>query len=343
MTLQQQETTVTPDQNDDPANSALDGGADVRLAPIRGRDARRNLPKEYFVRNPRRMLAKLGFALAIIAAGYAAIVQGPSWFVVLPILVVLGLMYGHLVELQHELLHEHSFNSRRLNRWAGVLCGVFMFSSYSHYKYKHLRHHAFLGTPKNDEFFNYRFQRLNSWPGFLYAAFHLGRYKDVARDVVRSVLGRPIPDVTSSVESRKIRREYVLFLGLLLATVAVSAVTGNVWILLAWLIPTLVVAEATHFMIELPEHFGLNTQTDSNVLTNTRTIRASRFAQWFTNFNNLHTAHHYHQGVPMANIQQLDAVASDNYTVVEHSYPRFYLKIIWNEITQDLDESCMTR
>ncbi|GAV45786.1 hypothetical protein Saa2_08778 [Streptomyces acidiscabies] len=35
---------------------------------------------------------------------------------------------------------------------------MFLLSSFWHYKHDHLRHHAFLGTPDNREFFNYRFR-----------------------------------------------------------------------------------------------------------------------------------------------------------------------------------------
>ena len=74
---------------------------------------------------------------------------------------------------------------------------------------------------------------------------------------------------------------------------------------MAALLPLLLIAEPMHFLIELPEHFGLNTQTDPDVLVNTRTVAAGPFLQWFTNGNNLHTAHHYHQGVPMTNMREL--------------------------------------
>ena len=47
-----------------------------------------------------------------------------------------------------------------------------MFSSYSHYKYDHLRHHAFLGTPQNREFFNYQFHNLDSPLGFVIGAYN---------------------------------------------------------------------------------------------------------------------------------------------------------------------------
>jgi fatty acid desaturase len=80
------------------------------------------------------------------------------------------------------------------------------------------------------------------------------------------------------------------------------------------------------------------------VLTNTRSINASRFAQWYTNYNNLHTAHHYHQGVPMARVPELHRLTKDEFQVVESSYPSFYLKVIRGELRyQDPSTNCMTR
>lgn len=336
--------TRTPDGVLETGES-LDGAKDVLLAPVRGPDTRQKLDDELFARNPRRFAGKFAFALAVIAGCWAVIAAGLHPAVTGLAVIVTGLMYGHLVELQHETLHEHAFNSRRWNRIVGFVCGLFMFSSFSHYKYEHLRHHAFLGTPRNQEFFNYRFRGLDSVPGFLRAAFGLSRYLDVLRNTGRSLLGRRIPGVArQSVSTRKIRTEYRIFFGFAVAAVVFTALTGSMFLVLAWLLPILLVAEATHFMIELPEHFGLNTQTDDNILTNTRTIDASRFAQWFTNYNNFHTAHHYHQGVPMAGVQQLNDLVRDQFEVLEPSYVSFYRKVVRGDLRYaDDSETCMTR
>ncbi len=326
-------------------DGTLDGARDVALAPVRGPDLRRNLPQDLFPKRPLRFAAKFGLAMAIIAACYAAILASVGWAATVVAVVVLGLMYAHLVELQHECLHEHAFNSRRLNRVYGFFCGLFMLSSYSHYKYDHLRHHASLGKPDNREFFNYRFRRLNSTPGFFRAAYHLGRYADVIRDMARAATNRPLPSVPRVRDRKRIFTEYRFFLLAIVGAVAFTAVTGNAFFLLAWLVPVLLISEPTHFLIELPEHFGLNTQTTPDVLENTRTIYASGFAHWFTNGNNLHTAHHYHQGVPMANVRRLDDLVRDRYRAVEQSYWAFYRKVMTGEIRYaDPElETCMTR
>jgi fatty acid desaturase len=323
---------------------SLDGGRDVLLAPVRGVDRRQDLPRELFERSPARFTLKFTVALVLIAAGCLAVAVSPSWPITALAMLVLGLMYAHLVELQHECLHEHAYRSRMLNRVCGFVCGLFMLSSYSHYKYQHLRHHALLGKPQNKEFFNYRFRNLDSLSGFARATFDLSRYKDVLRDIARSCLNGHIPGVTKERELKRIRAEYRLFFILLLAAAAFTAWSRNPFLIVAWLVPVLVVAEAAHFLIELPEHFGLNTQTDSNVLSNTRTIEASRFAQWFTNYNNLHTAHHYHQGVPMANVENLNQMVRDQFVAVEPSYWSFYRKVVRGEIGyHDTAETCMTR
>jgi fatty acid desaturase len=325
----------------------LDAAENTILAPVRGADPRRSLAKEYFVKKPSRFTAKFLTGVVVIAVSWSVIAFQPVWPAVVLAAVVSGLMYAYLVELQHECLHEHAYRSRALNRLCGVLAGVFMFSSFWHYKHDHLRHHAFLGTPRNREFFNYRFRDLHRWYGlgFLLAALHPGRYATTGRDMVRSLAGRSIHDVPRPLDLRKIRAEYRLLAVLFAGAVAYTVITGDLFFVFAWWLPTLLVAEPTHFLIELPEHFGLDTQSDPNVLTNTRTIKgASGFARWFTNFNNLHTAHHYHQGVPMAQIENLYTLIADRVVPVETTYWSFYRKVITGEVRyQDFDGTCMTR
>ena len=322
----------------------LDAAQDALLAPVSGPDRRRSLPKEYFARKPRRFTLKFLTAVVLIAASWTAIALSVNWAVTVAAMLVAGAMFAHLVELQHECLHEHAYRSRRLNRLAGFVCGVFMLNSFWHYKHDHLRHHAFLGTAQNREFFNYRFKHLDSPWGFLVALFHPGRYLDVARDVGRAWLWRPIPTVPRDLDRHRIQAEYRALSLLLVGTCAVSVATGSWFVVLAWVVPALLVAEPAHFLIEMPEHFGLNTQSDPNVLSNTRTIKASRLAQWYTNYNNLHTAHHYHQGVPMAQAVALHALIADRVVPVESSYWSFYRKVATGRIRYQLvAETCMTR
>jgi fatty acid desaturase len=311
----------------------LDGGGGVLLAPVSGPDLRRNLPKELFVKRPARFTAKFLFAVGVVAGCWTAVAVEPRWEVILPAVVVLGLFYAHLVELQHECLHEHAYRRRALNRLAGLGCGVAMLSSFWHYKYEHLRHHAFLGTPKNREFFNYRFERLGSLPGFVGCCFHLGRYRGVFADIGRSLAGRTNPTIAKPAVAVKVRAEYLAFATVLAAGIVATVLTRSPYLVWVWVLPALVVAEPVHFLVELPEHFGLDVQADPNILTNTRTVSTGRLGRWFTNGNDVHTAHHYHQGVPMTHVGMLDQLIADRIEVREPSYRSFYRGVITGRIT----------
>lgn len=256
---------VIPFLRDDEVDR-LDAAENALLAPVRsegGEDRRRKLPREYFEKKPSRFLTKFLFALGMIALSWVVIAANLHWSATMLAIAVAGLMYAHLVELQHECLHEHAFR---------------------------------------------------------------------------------LPGVARPLDAKKIRSEYRLIALALVAAVAYTVLTGEPFLLFAWLLPTLLVAEATHYLIEMPEHFGLNSQSDPNVLTNTRTIKASKFAQWFTNYNNLHTAHHYHQGVPIAQVEVLHALIADKIVPTETSYLSFYRKVLSGDVKyHTLDETCMTR
>lgn len=322
----------------------LDGSTDVLLARVRGVDNRRNLPKELFVKHPAVFTTKFLVAAVLIAGASTAVALDPVWWVIVPAVLVNGLLFAHLVELQHECLHEHAYNGRGLNRVMGLISGLPMLSSYWHYKYDHLRHHAYLGTSQNREFFNYRFNGIGTVSGFIRGAYHLGRYRDVVKETGRALVGRTSPNVAKTTAARKIRTEYQIFAVVVVAAVAASIALHSLLLVFIWLLPTLLVAEPTHFLIELPEHFGLNTQTNPDVLSNTRTIRAKSLARWFTNGNDIHTAHHFHQGVPMANVRKLHGLIEDRIETIEPSYWSFYRDVFTGKIVyQDLSETCMTR
>ncbi|MBW7566490.1 fatty acid desaturase [Chromobacterium subtsugae] len=328
----------------------LEGSTDVQLAPVKGQDLRRNLPREYFVKRPALFTAKILFAFALIALGW----YGVWYALTTPVTTVSilaavggfflnGLIYAHLIELQHECLHCHAFKSVKLNRLFGALAGVFMFSSHSHYRYDHLRHHAYLGTERNLEHFDYRFNDLNSLTGFAIAFFDLNRYKRVFNILAAALTGKPIAGVAKEEAQRHIKQEYLIYALAFVASV-IASLHFHTWLFaLAWWLPTLIIAEGAHFMIEMPEHYGLNTQTAPDVLENTRTIRTNPIIAWYVNGNHTHTAHHFHQGVPMCNVKKLNALIKPQLQVVETSYFAFYCDVIRGRISHRYDATCMAR
>ena len=334
----------------DSLSGDLEGGADVQLAPVKGNDIRRSLPREYFEKKPVLFLSKILLALTLIGCGWLGIDFALSvkltWYSLLiggVGFILCGLMYAHLIELQHECLHHHAFKSPFLNRLLGVTAGAFMLSSHSHYRYDHLRHHAYLGTDRNMEHFNYRFNNLNSIPGFLTAFFDLNRYKKVGSILVCALNGSKIEGVSKNLAQVHIKQEYIIYAALVILSIALSLYFNTWLIALAWWLPTLIIAEGAHFMIEMPEHYGLNTQTAPDVLENTRTIKTNWLAAWFVNGNHTHAAHHFHHGVPMCNLKFVHELIKPQLQIVETSYTQFFRDVISGRITHRADATCMPR
>ena len=125
----------------------------------------------------------LSLCAAITAAAGAAVLATAGW-ARLPGQVVLGLMFAHAVELQHQSLHGTGLATARGNRWVGRLLGLPMLVSYSHYRARHLRHHRYLGTSRDTEFFQYDAVEALTPAALLASAFNVRRYGTFARNLV---------------------------------------------------------------------------------------------------------------------------------------------------------------
>lgn len=298
------------------------------------------LTRDLFERTPIRTTAMFTFALGLICIGYYAVyfilyrAENISYGLLAIAILFTGLMYAHLTELQHELLHSHAFRSLKVNRILGFIAGIFTINSYSHYKYLHLIHHRHLGTYKNSEFFEYSESGLNSWPKLVIASFSLKRYSRIFTIIISLLNGGTLSDISNKDAANKSKEEYLLYFFLLLSAICVSVYLNNFFLLFAWAIPVLFVAEPAHFFIELPEHFGLNADSDPDIFQNTRTINTSVLFNWYTNGNNLHVAHHHAPGIPMRRCGTYQSSILNQQKHIEDSYWCFYSKVINGNIIQ---------
>lgn len=297
-----------------------------------------DLKKQLMKRTPVRTAIIYANAVLIIALGMTALLLDDrgtidlSWYAKGLTVIMLGLIYAHFTELQHELLHGHAFKSQRLNRVLGFFCGLFMLNSFSHYKYHHLRHHRHLGTALNSEFFNYPEKGINSPLKLLSAALNPGRFIRVGALMIKSLLGTTLKDIQDNKAHTHARQEYCLYFVILSAAIAFTLVTGSMFFIVAWFIPMVLIAEPAHYLIELPEHFGLDAYSEPNFNRNTRSIEASWVARWYTNGNNLHTAHHSLASVPMGHCQALHDCSRAHMEVIEQDYWTFYRKVMSGEL-----------
>jgi fatty acid desaturase len=249
------------------------------------------------------------------------IMAGPFLWVFPAVLV--GLMYAHAIELQHQCLHNTAFRNRPWNRRVGVLLGVPLLVSFSDYQHSHMRHHKLLGTSNDQEFFNYNYEALTSFRALIPHLFMVGHYPGVLANIARSVIGTFTKHEASPRTIRRIRNEYRIMAVFLVAMAAVSIGFETTLFLKIWLIPFFI-GVPTHALIELPEHIGCDIHKP-NVLSNTRTIKASWLGVWFTDGNNYHVEHHWLPGVPNDKFPQLYRLIQPyGAEHVESSYWAFY-------------------
>ncbi|MEU3610350.1 fatty acid desaturase [Streptomyces sp. NPDC035033] len=270
---------------------------------------------------------KLAVLCSLVAGGVALVLSGNAWMMAFGI-ILLGLMYAHAIELQHEALHGIGLRGSRGNVVAGVLLGIPMLISFAAYRSAHMRHHRLLGTPDNREFFDYGDQygegsgsRLRAAAVWAYRFSMLGHYANFLAVCARLAVGRRLPG-ERPVAMRGIRRDHALIAGVVVAVVTASVLTGSLLAVWLWALP-LAVASPVHALIELPEHYGCDTGTTDS-LANTRSIRSSRLMAWFTNGNNFHVEHHLMPSLPIAQLGELHAALEGRHRFYHRTYREFF-------------------
>ena len=280
---------------------------------------------------PSVFIIKLIVFSLICSAGIALTVAFESWGVRGLGIVIMGIMFAHAVELQHECLNNSAFKKPWMNRLVGFFLGLPNLVSYSHYQYYHLAHHRNLGTSKDAEFFDNPYLRIRRSRNFknilflLLSLFNIPRMGRVVCDIYKSILGNDIIDKAPHKVNKRLHIEYLSMLFILTLTIAICIATKSWSGVIIWLASLLLVGEPVHSLIELPEH--VDCQRDSmNPHKNTRTIEGSWFSFWLTNGNNFHVEHHKH---PSATISQLPLVYKTD-PRVHKSFHRSYFDFYMN-------------
>jgi fatty acid desaturase len=240
---------------------------------------------------------------------------------------IMGAMFAHALELQHQCLHSTAFKNRNLNRIVGFLLGVPMLVSFSHYRFQHLKHHRDIGTPNDKEFFQREGEHDLAGINLAIHAFSLGRYVRVLSNFLKSWFPASIDNELSYRVQEDIKFEYRVLSLILLTAVGIVAFVDPIMVLKFWFVPALLVAEPIHFLIELPEHLGCQKQIKDNRL-NTRTIMGSRFSFWYTNGNNFHVEHHSRPSLPIDRLPQTHEAINERLPTFEKSYVNFYIKAL---------------
>ena len=277
---------------------------------------------------------KLGVCAGLTAGGVLLALRPDLWLRVIGT-VLLGCMFAHATELQHQALHNIGFRRQRANTVAGVILGMPMLISFAAYRATHLRHHRYLGTPQNREFFDYGDQygtaiertRMSVALSWLVRFSMVEHYRRFLIDSGRALRWQDFPGENATT-SRRIRRDLLLILGAILLLVAASIAAGEALVVWVWLLPLLVVAAPVHAVVELPEHFRCETLS-LDPFSNTRSIRSNRFMAWFTNGNNFHVEHHLMPNLPIERLPDLHAVVRPRLRYFNSGYVDYFSRLLW--------------
>ncbi|WP_419995144.1 fatty acid desaturase family protein [Streptomyces boninensis] len=274
----------------------------------------------------------MAIALCWGAAGAALVLAGHPLTLAAGMLL-LGALYPHMVELQHQCLHHSAFRKGPPHRAAGVLLGLPMLVSYSHYRVRHLQHHRFLGTDQDTEFFGFDTRGPLTYGALGRGLFDYARIAAVLRDSGRAWRGTWEYDAGRI--SRKMRAassaEYRLIGAVVAAAAALSLIGYGTEVLTLWLLPMLLISTPLHFLVELPEHIRCDSDT-TDVLRNTRSISGSWFSTWYTNGNNLHVEHHAAMAVPMQRLGERHAEVLRHAKHTDRTYWAFF-RMVLRELT----------
>lgn len=243
--------------------------------------------------------------------------------------ILLGLLFAHGLELQHEVLHGNMFHLDLLNRFFGFFLGVPMLVSYTHYKCQHLHHHKYLGTAEDAELFDYKDASLKNWHLFIIRAWNLSRVPHFLFSLV-SFLKSKYP---FSIHSHKLQQsvliEYILLLVISISAVLYDIINHTFLFVKIWFIPWLVFGEVFHFLIELPEHIGCQKDT-RDVTKNTRSIQTNPLIRFIVNSNNYHVEHHTYPKVSFKNLHLVNKKIKKNLSYYSISYFHFYRFIFYH-------------
>jgi fatty acid desaturase len=278
-------------------------------------------------RDQRVFILKLAIVVAITVVGGALALQA-NWPSMIAGFIVLGAIYTHAVELQHQCLHHSAFTKARPHRPVGVLLGLPLLVSYSHYRVRHLQHHKYLGSPEDSEFFGFDTRQPLTFRALFVGLFDYGRLLVILKEIFRSYRGTWTYDLGQIADRRRreIVSEYRLIGAVIAATAAVSAAGFGEYAVRLWIAP-LVVAVPMHFLVELPEHILCDSET-SDVLRNTRSITGSWLSTWFTNGNNLHVEHHAAMTVPINRLRERHSEVQELATYVDPTYGTFFRRVL---------------
>ena len=256
----------------------------------------------------------LGEQLAIWLVGCLFVLHGGIPATLLGI-VLLAAVYARNLEFVHVCIHARFVESGRANRWIGTLLALPMLVSFSRWRREHAQHHHDVRR----EGFRYEYARLTTPAELFLHLFMIRHFIDAVACLARAPFRS-----SRSASTARVRREYLLIGGYLLA-VGIAALIAKSSIPLLLFIAPLPAAAFVHTHIELPEHFGCQGESE-DAFKNSRIVTCSPLVTWFVHYNNYHALHHWDARIPNEGLPDAFAALGDSQEIATERYGAFFAR-----------------
>jgi fatty acid desaturase len=249
------------------------------------------------------------------ATGLLVWLAMPSWWLLLPAMVLHGITIVTLFAPMHECVHRTAFASRRANVAVGWIAGVLSFYNSTFYWHFHSCHHRYTQDPDRDPelMFPKAASRLEYLREISSFNFWLRRVIDYPRLALGRVRNLPfMPESARRGIALSMSAQLLIYL-----VAAVSIALGFREMLYFWFLPVLLAQPLLRALL-IAEHTGCS--QDRNGLTNTRTTLASfpiRLLMWNMPF---HAEHHLYPAIPF---HYLPALHREVRAAVRHVAPGY--------------------
>lgn len=262
-------------------------------------------------------------ALTLATGGLVWAAENTAWFV--PAMFVHGVVLVHYFSLQHECTHYTVFRSRRLNEWAGAVCGLLIGLAPKFFRYEHCDHHTWTQLPGKDP---ERIPLPASMAGYIWYVSSIPYWWSKLKELTRHAGGRLsdedkafVPRVEFAAVITEARILVSIYLAVWLCMV-VFQWWDPFWY---WFLPV-ALGEPVMRYIRMTEHVGRPSIADMRV--NTRTNLVAAPLRWLCWNMNYHAEHHYASSVPYHALPRLHQRLSGELYCEPHGYFGAHRQII---------------
>ena len=278
-------------------------------------------------------LVHLTCHLALLALSSWLILTLHSWWLLLPLLMVQGILIVFLFTLEHECIHGTAFRSDWLNLALAEAAGFLLVLPPRTFRFFHLAHHRHTQDPGHDP--ELATPRPVTWQHYLLVLTGWGYWTASVQGLMGYATGRKRDGF---VPERAVPRVILEARAYLVAYVILAGTgfwLGWTWLIWLWILPILLGQPFLRAYL-MAEHTGLPLVPD--MLLNSRTVFAAPLINWLAwNMPN-HTAHHAVPAVPFHQLPALTRLLRPHLGSTAQSYTAVH-----RELHRDLGNDAESR